>query len=60
MTLNHTNTHHLGLILQEDDGLLPHNAALPVLHVVHLVKDDPGNLRGVNWFGRDNSYEKFL
>ena len=36
--------HHLGLLRQEDDGLLPDHAALPVLHVVHLVKDDPGHL----------------
>jgi len=36
--------HHLGGARQEDDGLLPHNAPVAVLHVVHLVEDDPRQL----------------
>lgn len=36
--------HHAYALGQEDDGLLPHNAPLPVLHVMHLIKDHPGNL----------------
>ena len=29
---------------KEDDGLLPHDAAVAVLHVVHLVEDHPRQL----------------
>ncbi len=36
--------HHLGGPWQEDDGLLPHDAPVAVLHVVHLVEDDPRQL----------------
>ena len=36
--------HHLGRPRQEDDGLLPHDAPVAVLHVVHLVEDDPRQL----------------
>ena len=35
---------HVGLVWQEDDGLLPHHAAFAVLHVVHLVEDHPRHL----------------
>jgi hypothetical protein len=35
---------HLGR--HQDDHLLPDDAALAVLHVVHLVEDDPRDLQG--------------
>lgn len=36
--------HHANAFGQEDDGLLPHHASLPVLHVMDLVKDHPCHL----------------
>lgn len=35
--------HHAHAFGQKDDGLFPYHPPLPVLHVVHLVKDDPCN-----------------
>ena len=36
--------HHAGVLGQENDGLLPDHPPLAVLHVVDLIKDDPGHL----------------
>lgn len=34
---------HSSFLWEKDNGFLPDHAPLPVLHVVHLVKDDPSN-----------------
>ncbi len=33
--------HHTHVLRQHDDNLLPHNAPFSVVHIVHLVEDDP-------------------
>lgn len=36
--------HHAYSLGQEDDSFLPNHSPLTVLHVVHLIKDDPCHL----------------
>ena len=32
---------HVDVVRQHDDDLLPDNATLSVVHIVHLIEDDP-------------------